>query len=224
LTLIVIGGGGYASDGAAIVGAGQAPVLLVELTQPAPPGPDVPQVLTGRTFVQRVLTAGGAVALSVGGVIQVAAGQLLFSLPVAGLAALLPGGVASVALTHTVVEIVTGGEVQLLSRPFTLVAATVGPGQLYDGVVSPNQDYLIDTSTSQTVTLPLISVAGIGAKIRFKDIRNKAGIHPWTYDASGSDKILDHDQVLTSWPQNISNTVAEFTATALGWRVIVDGG
>jgi hypothetical protein len=177
VTLLVIGGGGYASNGAAVVAAGSSPALLVQLTEADPPGPDTPQVLTGRSFVQRVISPGAAVALQVAGVIQAAAGELLFSLPSAGLAPLLPLGVPSVALTHTVSELVTGGEVLLLSRPFILVPANGGaggPGGVVRvvtaagpvAIAATDQIVSIQNNVATTANLPASPTVGQGHTIK----------------------------------------------------------
>ncbi len=196
MTLLVIGGGGYASDGSAVVTVGINPALLVQLTQPNPPGPDAPQSLTGRSFVQRVLTSGGVVALQVAGVIQPAAGELLFTLGNAGLAPLLPTGVPSIALTHTVSELVSGGEVLLLSRPFILVPAASGGGAsgpmvrvvtTVGPVAVAASDEIVSIQNNLATTVDLPSAPTVGQSHTIKDGLGVSAASPITIiPASGT--------------------------------------
>jgi hypothetical protein len=119
--------GVYDLTGAALVITGQPAVctLLLTMANPLGYGPDVPQDLTGRAFVQRVVDGTNAVLASAAGVV-IGAGTLEFTLSAATVAALLPDGEGAIDLTHMLVELTTGGDDDILIRPFAIRTPTAG--------------------------------------------------------------------------------------------------
>jgi hypothetical protein len=141
MTSTVVIRGVYAADGSALVVVGQPAVMLLQLTEPDPPGPDVPQDLTGRAFVQRILAGDSSVLLTVDGVL-LESGQIRFTIDVDQVAALLVSPATAIDLTHAIVELVVDGDDPILMRPFSVRMPTVqSPSALFtvdNDSASPN--------------------------------------------------------------------------------------
>lgn len=113
----------YRADGSFLGYVDVAATLKVDLVSTQEDGPALPQDLTGRVFLQRILDGEGAILLEVYGVNAVdgLAHRVAFPLTQADTRTLLPtGGVAARDLTHVVGEVTVGGFDQLYSASWSL--------------------------------------------------------------------------------------------------------
>ncbi|MGI8839751.1 MAG: hypothetical protein ACR2F8_03035 [Caulobacteraceae bacterium] len=185
MTATLVLRGVYDASGAGQVIVGQPAVCLLQLTMPNPAGfgPDVPQSLDGRAFVQRLIAGDGTVVAAAAGQV-LDQGQIRFTLDAVTILGLLPAGAGAVDLQHALVELLSGGDDLVMIRPFAVRTPNAG---------AQTAIFTLDTDSAGPTPL-IVRYAGAPAA------------PPWTPIAFSAAGLLQDGEELgpLSWPAPIT--------------------